>query len=197
MLKSVRSSKPVSTRCALAAGIALAAAAAVPAFAQPVAETTAGEVVVTGRYHVGPNVRTLSAPVSYRDLDLTTAAGQNVLTQRVRAAARDLCRRLGEANMGRTLAQPSCEQDAMNSATGQERVAIAQATPRSYAANPPEPVAPAEAAPPPAAETYAQPAATVTTTTVTNGPVPDTPENRERFGGPNSHGGRRTAAAGN
>lgn len=32
---------------------------------------------------------------------------------------------------------------------------------------------------------------------ITNGPVPDTPENRARFGKPNSHAGRRTAAAGN
>jgi len=31
---------------------------------------------------------------------------------------------------------------------------------------------------------------------VTNGPIPDTPANRARFGGPNSHGGRRTAASG-
>ena len=37
----------------------------------------------------------------------------------------------------------------------------------------------------------------VNTRLVTNGPVPDTPENRERFGGPNSNGGRRTAPAGN
>jgi hypothetical protein len=28
-------------------------------------------------------------------------------------------------------------------------------------------------------------------------PVPDTKENRARFGGPNSHAGRRTAAKGN
>ena len=37
----------------------------------------------------------------------------------------------------------------------------------------------------------------VTTRLVTNGPVPDTPENRARFGGPDSNGGRRTAPAGN
>jgi hypothetical protein len=39
--------------------------------------------------------------------------------------------------------------------------------------------------------------ATLTTTTVTNGPVPDTAENRARFGGPMSRAGQRTSAAGN
>jgi len=38
---------------------------------------------------------------------------------------------------------------------------------------------------------------TVTTSTVTNGPVPDTAENRARYGGPMSHAGKRTAARGN
>jgi hypothetical protein len=28
-------------------------------------------------------------------------------------------------------------------------------------------------------------------------PIPDTPENREKFGGPNSNAGRRTRAKGN
>lgn len=37
----------------------------------------------------------------------------------------------------------------------------------------------------------------VTTRLVTNGPVPDTPENRARFGGPDSNGGKRTAPVGN
>lgn len=37
----------------------------------------------------------------------------------------------------------------------------------------------------------------VTTTLVTNGPVPDTPENRARFGGPNSRAGKMTDPAGN
>jgi hypothetical protein len=32
---------------------------------------------------------------------------------------------------------------------------------------------------------------------ITNGPVPDTPRNRARFGGPMSHGGRATAPVGN
>jgi len=38
---------------------------------------------------------------------------------------------------------------------------------------------------------------TVTTRTVTNGPVPDTAENRAKYGSPMSRAGKRTAAAGN
>jgi hypothetical protein len=37
----------------------------------------------------------------------------------------------------------------------------------------------------------------VTTSTTTNGPVPDTPENRRKYGGPMSHAGKHTAAKGN
>lgn len=37
----------------------------------------------------------------------------------------------------------------------------------------------------------------IRTRLVTNGPVPDTPENRARFGGPDSNGGERTAPVGN
>jgi hypothetical protein len=39
--------------------------------------------------------------------------------------------------------------------------------------------------------------ATVVNTTVTNGPVPDTAQNRARFGAPMSNAGKRTAPAGN
>ena len=39
--------------------------------------------------------------------------------------------------------------------------------------------------------------ASVTTQMVTNGPVPDTAENRKKYGGPMSHAGRHTKPAGN
>ena len=39
--------------------------------------------------------------------------------------------------------------------------------------------------------------ATFTNMTVTNGPVPDTAENRAKYGQPLSHAGKRTAARGN
>ena len=39
--------------------------------------------------------------------------------------------------------------------------------------------------------------ASVTTSLVTNGPVPDTPENRAKYGQPMSNAGQHTAAKGN
>lgn len=39
--------------------------------------------------------------------------------------------------------------------------------------------------------------ATMTVSTTTNGPVPDTVQNRKKYGGPMSHAGKRTAPAGN
>jgi len=47
--------------------------------------------------------------------------------------------------------------------------------------------------------TTADPAsgATVTVTTLTNGPVPDTKENRAKYGQPMSNAGKRTPAKGN
>ena len=46
------------------------------------------------------------------------------------------------------------------------------------------------------ATTYGQ-GASVTATTTTNGPVPDTAENRRKYGAPMSNAGKRTAAKGN
>ncbi|MDB5450187.1 MAG: hypothetical protein JWQ52_1315 [Phenylobacterium sp.] len=46
------------------------------------------------------------------------------------------------------------------------------------------------------ATNYAQ-GASVTTTTLTNGPIPDTPENRAKYGKPMSHAGKRSPAKGN
>jgi hypothetical protein len=41
------------------------------------------------------------------------------------------------------------------------------------------------------------PAATVVARTMTNGPIPDTPANRAKYGAPMSHAGKRTAPSGN
>jgi hypothetical protein len=41
------------------------------------------------------------------------------------------------------------------------------------------------------------PGSTLTNELVTNGPVPDTRANRSQFGGPDSHAGKTTRAAGN
>jgi hypothetical protein len=63
------------------------------------------------------------------------------------------------------------------------------------------PVAPsadsATVAPAAGAPTERAPAATAGTDLVTNGPVPDTKENRAKYGMPMSNAGRRTQAAGN
>lgn len=168
-----------------------------PGLAQPV---TVEEVTVTARYGPTGELRSLSRVVSYSDLDLTTDAGRTALTQRIRATAHDLCLELGEQPTQSTPpVRTSCEQGAVNSAMDQMRTAVAQAQPKNLeaAATPPPPVA--EAAPPPeppAAPAAGQPAS-VTVRTVTNGPVPDTPENRRKYGGPDSRAGQRTAAAGN
>ena len=194
MPKTIQPSSSHWRALTLAAGLAIAGAS----LAQTVEELT-----VTGRYGPDANAPRLSAPVSYADLDLTTEAGRAVLRERVRLTAHDLCRRLGEANTGGTALAASCEQDAINSVREQQRIAFAQATPRSYAVAPPSQpyVAPVgetadAAAVAPAAESHGQ-AASVTVQTVTNGPVPDTVENRQRYGAPLSNGGRRTQPAGN
>jgi UrcA family protein len=178
----------------MAAGLA---AAAGPALAQ-----TASELTVIGRYGSDANAPRLSAAVSYADLDLTTGAGRDMLRERVRLTAQDLCRRLGESNSSGGALTASCEQDAMNNAREQVNLAFASAmaAPRSYAAAPPAaepaPVGQAADVSAIAPDTSSQPA-TVTVQTVTNGPVPDTVENRQRYGGPMSNGGRRTDPAGN
>lgn len=176
-----------------AAGLALAAA---PAFSQTVEELT-----VVGSYGPDGRPQTLSRIVDISDLDLRTDAGVDVMKLRIRDTARDICRELNAQEHPRELsAQQSCITQAVASAAMQQRTAIAQArAAQIYAEAAPAPVYVA-----PSAESYtADVSATVpaeptyTMTTVTNGPVPDTAENRARFGGPNSNGGRRTAPAGN
>jgi UrcA family protein len=177
--------------------------AAAPAFAQ----SSVGELTVTGR--LGEASR-LSAVVSYADLDLTTRAGQDVLTMRIKDTAHDLCRQLGESDSASTPLVPSCEEGAVRDARAQVRTAVAMATPKPYA------IAPAtgygsdasatvrdEPMIPPAVDAAAiDPASydqtpTYSTQTVTNGPVADTPANRARYGQPMSNAGRRTTPAGN
>lgn len=175
------------SRLVLAAIAAAGLAAAAPAFAQSVDELT-----VTGHYR---NADTLSAVVGYGDLDLTTQWGQTELKSRIKATARDLCRQLGESDSGASALAPTCVQDAVNSASGQVRVAISQATPRSLAYIPPAPAATEYIADVSTTEPVAAP--TYTMTTVTNGPVADTPENRARYGQPDSRAGKMTAPRGN
>lgn len=126
-----------TTACAI---LALGAAAfAAPAAAQyvydPYSGTYVAEVVVPGRYYRdwrGDRPMRLSRAVSYRDLDLATYDGQRVLKMRIRATARDICRELGEGPGAGGPLLRSCEDDAVRSARGQMRYAIARAQARTY-----------------------------------------------------------------
>ena len=87
----------------------------------------------------------------------------------------------------------------MRDAFAQVKVAVASARGAAYAeAVFTDPTLFANA---PAADSYATQvsanAPSATLTTVTNGPVADTPENRARYGAPMSNAGKRTAPRGN
>lgn len=194
---------------AAAAAAALAAGAA-PAFAQAV---VVQQLTVIGRYtpHGEPPAQ-LSRVVDYSDLDLRLAADQDELRHRVIRVAADICSQLGRSAPNHTNLGRSCRDEAVRDAMNQVGVAVAQAYARpapayAYVAPAPAPAYVAPAVPPasdepaadaPAAGSYGQAAsATITTRTVTNGPVPDTPANRAKFGGPMSNAGRQTKPAGN
>lgn len=188
--------------CASLALAGFAALAAAPAQAQEV-----DEITVMGSIGPDGQPQTLSRAVSFADLDLATDAGADELRVRIRATARDLCRQLGET--GGAGVTPSCVDQATRNALNDARLVIAAArSPAALAARsaPPPYVAPVGEVASAADETAADVSATVpavpaettyTTTTITNGPVPDTPENRARFGGPLSNAGQRTTPAGN
>jgi UrcA family protein len=180
--------------CAALAGAGVALSAA-PASAQTVEELT-----VVGRVSPGGEVRSLSRVVSFSDLDLRRPAARDELVRRISFTARDLCDKLGESSTS-TGPIPSCKSAAMKDAMVQARQAYAMADAGVYAtamdaSEQGVPASDTVAYVPPAAEAYA-PEPTVTMRTVTNGPVADTPENRERYGEPLSNAGRRTAPAGN
>lgn len=99
-------------------------------------------ITFSARYGLAPNMRTLSASVSYADLDLTTAADRDLLQERVRLMAHDLCRRLGENGLGPTAAAPSCEELVVNSSREQRRKAITKAMQRRDAPQTAEGTAP-------------------------------------------------------
>jgi UrcA family protein len=193
----------------IAAGVAaLAAAAAAPALAQSVEELT-----VTGQWNGrGEPPASLSRVVTFDDLDLRNTGDQAELRRRINTTARDICDELGQdrpnvGNLGH-----SCQDQAVANALSQVRIAVAQA----YAAPPVyaptgagadtayvAPIGPtagsgdtALSSSAASVDSAAAPAS-YTTSTVTNGPVADTPENRARFGGPMSNAGKRTGARGN
>lgn len=164
------------------ATLAAAALVGAPALAQ----STLDELTVTGQYNPrnGPP-ETLSQRVSYADLDLTRAAGRDELNLRIRAAATDVCKRVGAEPTGFQNLSSSCEQIAQRGAMSQVRKAFAGARAPSYAENAVYP-----------ARDYSTDAS-ATVSEITNGPVPDTTENRARYGGPMSRSGLRTSPKGN
>ena len=98
----------------LISGALLGAAIAVatPAMAQNASQ----EITVSGEYGTAPdNVRSLSIPVSYADLDLSTDPGRRLLRQRINLTARFLCDRLGEENAASPVA-PTCRDGAVRTA---------------------------------------------------------------------------------
>ncbi|MDB5424479.1 MAG: hypothetical protein JWQ29_1895 [Phenylobacterium sp.] len=174
------------------------AAAALLAGAPAVAQTVE-EVTIVGRA-LGNEPQSISRVVSFSDLDLTRQDDRRMLRQRVSDTARDICRELGEAAPSPATLGRSCQEIATRDAFADVRVAVATARGRAYAdAAFSDPTVFAEAAP--AADAYAAQASatepTFTVSTVTNGPVADTPENRARYGAPMSNAGKRTAPRGN
>jgi UrcA family protein len=124
MLNAISSSTLLGATCALGM-----LAAGAPAICQE----PAAEFTVTGHTE-GPHERSLSAAVFYVDLDLTTAAGQTALRQRVRRAAAELCHQLGGGPENATGLAFVCEDEAVQSAVEFQRSAIAHATPPTYVA---------------------------------------------------------------
>ena len=192
--------KPGAAAVFSAALVAALGTASVPASSQ-----TVDELVVMGR--VGPDgePRSLSQPVSFRDLDLRSSWGRDELSRRIKDTARSLCEQLGESG-GAVGVTPSCRDAAIRDAMVEARRAYAAADVGAF--DPPlaavdqgvpaSDVVAAEPLPPAATDAVSYGAeASVTTTTVSNGPVADTLENRSRYGAPLSNAGRRTAPAGN
>jgi len=110
----------------LCIGVAAIAVAA-PAAAQ------GDEIIVRGHY--GRDLQdapSASMPVSFADLDLGTAEGQDLLTHRIRHAARYLCDRLGESSSSDALT-PSCEQAAVSDAMDRIWTAERDEAPRDTA----------------------------------------------------------------
>ncbi|HEX5379372.1 MAG TPA: UrcA family protein, partial [Phenylobacterium sp.] len=148
----------------LAAALTVASA---PAFAQAVEE-----LVITGHSR-GERPTSASQTVSYADLNLTQAADRDTLKHRIVAAAKDVCRQIGEEAPLRGNLGKSCQDNAIRDAMVDVRTAFADAaTYQAFAA--PEPV------------TYdagalgANVSATVAAGPTTNGPIPDTAANRAR-----------------
>jgi UrcA family protein len=153
------------------------------AFAVPILAQTIDELVITG-HSARARAETLSERVSYADLDLTQARDRGMLRQRVNAAAGRVCDQLGEARPAAGNLGQSCQEVAVRGASEQMRYAFAAA--RSGPAYAGSYAVQASATAP----AYAAAGLSASS------PVPDTPQNRARYGAPLSRAGRHTAADG-
>jgi UrcA family protein len=115
----------------LSLGLIATLGAAAASIAGPgAAQTTVEEVIVTSHYgRVPADARTLSQPVSYADLDLSTDAGRREFRHRVSLTARYLCDKLGESGTGDSLA-PSCRDAAVKDAMSRVGTLEAHFAPR-------------------------------------------------------------------
>ena len=96
---------------------------------------------------------------------------------------------------GAAMAQnaPMAQDPAMNSAAPPPQAETGQMTPTASLGSPDHPIP--QNSPTPVDMAYKL--TPNDSSVVTNGPVPDTPQNRKLYGQPMSHGGKSTAATGN
>ena len=94
-----------------------------------------GEFTIVG-HNERPFEHSLTAAISYRDLDLTTKDGRAALRHRVWKTAERLCAQVGEIHISGASAALSCEDQALYSAAQQQHDAIARATTATYSAAP-------------------------------------------------------------
>jgi len=170
----------------------VSAAAALVCSAPAMAQATLEELTVTG--HIpGAQLQILSEIVNYADLDLNYARDRYRLLVRVNGAARRVCTRLNEespnaANLGR-----SCQERAVRGAMDQVRFAVADARASASASYVDTYGAPVSAR---VRDTGLAAPAYVGPDVVSNRPIPDTPRNRARYGGPMSRAGQRSGPDG-
>jgi UrcA family protein len=166
----------------------LSLAAALAATSAPALAQSVEELVVSGHSR-GERPAVASQTVSYSDLNLTQAGDRTMLKHRIVAAAKDVCRQIGEDAPLRGNLGKSCQDTAIRDAMVSVRVAFADAqTYQAFAAN--------DLGAHDAGAMGTNVSATVADPT-TNGPIPDTVANRARYGGPASSAGQRSMAKGN
>jgi UrcA family protein len=189
----------------LATAAAVALAFTAPAVAQP-PDPILDELTITA-HSLHDQPQSITERVSFNDLNLASARDRSVLLERVNDKAGQICDRLNEPPPSAGNLGHSCQEIAVRDAMSQVRQAYAQANspadagaasaPASDAASTTTTTAEAAATPASATVAAQQASVTFTDTVYTNGPIPDTPANRARFGGPMSRAGQHSAARGN